>query len=33
MCLVAAIMDPRIQPILWTAGGDDGNESENKPTI
>ena len=30
MCLVAAIMDARIQPILWTAGGDDGNESENK---
>lgn len=32
MTLVAAIMDPRLQPILWTAGGDDGSATEESPT-
>ena len=31
-CLVAAIMDKNLHPILWTAGGDDGNNPEQPQT-
>lgn len=30
MCLASAIMDAKLHPILWTAGGDEDGESENK---